>query len=238
MASRAVHIGLHFAQRDRTLRELAAAMEDGVLGILPTLIGEAGIGLAVVFDEAVAVPVTVSVDPIERCLRVRPERAHRLQIAGAGVVLAEQQHIQRRRVDAAVIAAERHFAQVGHLAVAHFMQNLPRLGVPLGLDRGGLGLCQEFQDALGDGGIGPQCHQRGDDAVAAERRAEPGRAGVGIRPQRRLGDQHVQIGDSAPGYFIEHRIGAGDAGRTPARIAQRVSLSDAGPGAAPQRVLR
>ena len=40
-------------------------------------------------------------------------------------------------------------------------------------------------------------------AVAAEDRAEPGDAGIGIRPFRRLGDQHVEIGDAAAEGLVE-----------------------------------
>ncbi len=41
---------------------------------------------------------------------------------------------QRRAVHAAVVAAERNFAEFGHLAVAHFVQDLAGLGIGLGVD--------------------------------------------------------------------------------------------------------
>ena len=49
--------------------------------------------------------------------------------SGALEIGAGQQHEQRRGIDAAIIAAERHFAELGHFAVPRFMQDLARLGV-------------------------------------------------------------------------------------------------------------
>ena len=123
----AVHIGLHLAQRDRSFRSAAVAMENRVVRILPSLIREAVLGLAVVFDEAVAVAIPVAIDPSQRGFGIRPQRAHRLEIAGADEIFAEQQHEQRRCIDASVVASERHFAQIGHLAVAHLVQDLCRV---------------------------------------------------------------------------------------------------------------
>src|SRR5262249_57078804 len=59
----AVDIALHLGERDRPLREPAVGMEARVQGILPALVGEALLGGAVVFDEAVAVGIARSVDP-------------------------------------------------------------------------------------------------------------------------------------------------------------------------------
>ena len=42
-------------------------------------------------------------------------------------------HEQRRRIDAAVIEAERHLAQRRHLAAAHLVQDLAGLGVGRGI---------------------------------------------------------------------------------------------------------
>src|SRR5262249_33533127 len=46
----AVDVGLHLRQRDRALGQAAVGVEDGVLGILPALVGEALLGGAIVFD--------------------------------------------------------------------------------------------------------------------------------------------------------------------------------------------
>src|SRR5689334_15200812 len=58
-----IDIGLHLGERDRTAREAAIGMEDAVVGILPALVGEALLGGARIFDEAVAVAVAKAVDP-------------------------------------------------------------------------------------------------------------------------------------------------------------------------------
>ena len=56
-------------------------------------------------------------------------RRMRVEIAGALEIGARQHDEQRRRVDAAVVAAERHLAELGHLAVTGFMQDFAWLGV-------------------------------------------------------------------------------------------------------------
>ena len=55
------------------------------------------------------------------------------QIVGALGIEAGKQDEERRRVDAAVVLAERHLMQGRHLAVAHFVQDLARLGVGSGI---------------------------------------------------------------------------------------------------------
>ena len=90
------------------------------------------LGLAVIFDEAVAVAVAVFVDPAQRGLDVRPDLGQGLAIAGALEIHAGEHEEERRRVDRAVVAAERHLAEVGHLAVTALVQDLARLGVRLG----------------------------------------------------------------------------------------------------------
>src|SRR6202042_2509297 len=102
----AVYVRLDLAKGDRPLRKPAIMMENRIEGILPSLIREALLGLAMIFDEAVAVAVAVMIDPGERCLGVRPQRAHRLKIAGAPKILSEQQQEEGRGVDAPVVAAE------------------------------------------------------------------------------------------------------------------------------------
>src|SRR6202012_167377 len=70
VALRPVNVGLHFAKRDRPLGHAAILMEYGVVGVLPALIGESLLGLAVVLEEAIAVAVAVAIDPFERRLRI------------------------------------------------------------------------------------------------------------------------------------------------------------------------
>ena len=109
-----------------------------------------------VFDEAVAVDVAVTVDPLERALDVGPDRLDQLSIAGALVVRAGEQDEQRRGVDAAVVAAERHFAEGGHFAAAHLVQNLAGLGVLLGERAGRLRGREKARARRGDGAGSPR----------------------------------------------------------------------------------
>jgi len=63
-----------------------------------------------VFDKTVAVRIAGTVDPAERRLDRRPELGGGLEIAGAFGIQSGEEHEQRRRIDAAVIKPERHFA--------------------------------------------------------------------------------------------------------------------------------
>ena len=59
----AVHVALDLAEGDRPFGQPAVVMKDRVEGVLPTLIGQPVLRLAVIFDEAVAVAVAVAIDP-------------------------------------------------------------------------------------------------------------------------------------------------------------------------------
>src|ERR1700730_6996865 len=107
---RAVDVGLYFAKRDGSLGVLAVAMEHRVLGVLPSLIGKPLLGLAVVFDETVAVAIAVGIAPRKTGRRIRPHRPHGFEVAGARKIFAEQQHEKLSRIHAPVIPAEWHLA--------------------------------------------------------------------------------------------------------------------------------
>ena len=130
---------------------------------------------------------------------------------------------QRRRIDASVIAGERHLAQSRHFAIAHFVQYLTGRGVTRRINRGRLGCGQKAKHPLGDRGIDPQGEQGGQQPVASKRRAEPGYPGKRVRPLLGVGDQHVQIRDRAARYLIEQRVRAVEACRTAARCLQRAA---------------
>src|ERR671912_2378489 len=68
-----VDVALDLAQRDRSLGERAVGVEDGVVGVLPSLIGEAAFRLAVVLDEAVSITVAMLVDPSQCRLDAGPD---------------------------------------------------------------------------------------------------------------------------------------------------------------------
>ena len=87
-----IDIALHFAQRDRSLRQRAVGVEDRVVGILPALVGEALFVGAAVFDETVMVGVARPVDPAQRRFDVGPELAQRFDVAGMLGIEPGQQH--------------------------------------------------------------------------------------------------------------------------------------------------
>src|SRR5439155_23359479 len=78
---RGVHVALHLGERDRSFRQAAIRVENGVEGILPALVHEPVRGLAMIFDEAVAIPVGRAVNPGERGFQIGPDRADRLVIS-------------------------------------------------------------------------------------------------------------------------------------------------------------
>ena len=113
-------------------------MKHGIERIFPALRDQPVLGLSRVFDKAVAVLVAIIGDPGERALDVRPHFGDEIAIAGSFVIGAGQDDEQRRGIDAAVVFTERDFTQGGHLATAHFVQDLARLGILLGNDFAGL----------------------------------------------------------------------------------------------------
>ena len=146
-----------------------------------------------------------------RARRAATARRDERAVAGARVVRAGEHDEQRRRVDAAVVASERHLAEARHLAAARLVQDLARARRPAPGRRRRLGRGQVREHAARQLRIDPQELQRGDDAVAAERRAEPGHAGVRIRAVRRGRGQHADVGGRATHPLIEALARALDA---------------------------
>jgi hypothetical protein len=185
---------LDLGERDRAFRQSAVGMENGVMRILPALVGETLGGRTFVFKEAVAVRVARAVDPAKRCLDRRPQFGDGIHIAGALRVEPRKQDEQRRGVDAAVIEAKGDLAQRRHLAAAHLVQDLSRLRI--GKRIRGLGLVggEAPQHATGNVRAPPEHLQRRDQTVTAEGRREPRDASVGIAALRRIRHEHGEVG--------------------------------------------
>ncbi len=66
-------VALDLGQRDVALGKATVGVEDRVVGILPTLVGQAQLAGAAIFDETVAIRVAQPVDPAERRLDGRPQ---------------------------------------------------------------------------------------------------------------------------------------------------------------------
>ncbi len=73
---------------------------------------------------------------------------------------------------------------------------------------------QKGENAAGDPGVEPEGLQSGDDAVAAERCAEPRHTGKGIGAVLCFGGQHEKIGGRAAEPVVELFVGGKD-GRSP-----------------------
>src|SRR6266508_6422105 len=104
-------------------------MENCIVRILPALMDETEFGPASILDEAVALDVTVMIDPRERALDVRPNSLNEHAITGALVVRPGEHDKKRCRVDAGVVTLKWNLAYCGHLAGACLVQYLARLCV-------------------------------------------------------------------------------------------------------------
>ena len=123
-------------------------MEDAVTAILPTLVGQPLVRLARIFDEAVAIPVAIIVDPGERGDDVGPDVPDRVEIAGALIILRGKHHEQWRGINRSIITAERHLAERRHLAAAPLVQDFARLGIRRGVMFGRLQIGQRPEHAF------------------------------------------------------------------------------------------
>ncbi len=83
------------------------------------------------------------------------------------------------------------------------MEDLAGLGVARGIERVGLGRGQVTEHAAREVRVNPQRLQRGNDAVAPERRAEPRHTRVRIVAVRGRARQHAQVGRRTPHPLIE-----------------------------------
>ncbi len=123
------HVALHLHQRDRAGRNAAVSMEDRVGTVFPALIGKPGVGGPLVGDETVTVSGAHLLHPGCRPAKRGPHLIDEGHVAGAVGIGGCEIDIERRRVDAAIIAAERQFAQHRHLALARFVHDLAGLGI-------------------------------------------------------------------------------------------------------------
>src|SRR5207248_1860800 len=123
---RVVHVSLHLARRDRRWREAAVGEALRVTGVLPRLILEPAVATTLVLDEAVAVAVAVAVDPLERAERGPAQLTHEIRVVCPAPQLGEEDQVERRRVDGAVVARK---PRARRLPVTHLVHDLARLRV-------------------------------------------------------------------------------------------------------------
>ncbi len=132
-------IALNLAQRDRTFGRRTVGVADSVVRVFPSLVQQASRRLAMIFHQPVAIEVAVCLDPVEGRDQVGPQGLDGPQIGGSLVVGPGEHDEQWRRVDAAVVLAERHLLERGHLTGARFMEDLTGLSILLLVDCRGLG---------------------------------------------------------------------------------------------------
>ena len=148
--ARGIDVSLNFDQRNGRFRHRPVGVKDGIRAVLPTLIDEARTRRTGIVDKSIAVRIGYPVYPRHGGLECRPQPIDECKVARALHVGASEQYIQRRRVDAAVIATKRHFPRRCHLASPCLVHDLSGGGV---VERGrlaGLVLCQELQHAAGE----------------------------------------------------------------------------------------
>ncbi len=201
-----IDIGLNLNQSDRTFRQGPVFVENGVLAVFPALIDEPLVVLPRIFDETIAVAIAIAFDPFERRADMRPQLTDGLEVAGPLEIGSGEHNEERRCVDAAVVAPERHFSESRHLAMARLMQDFARLRVRDGIGVDGLHRGEALENASGDRRIEPQSFESRDDPVPPEYRAKPGNAGVRIRAFGEVRLQHIKIGDAAASRLIEDMV--------------------------------
>ena len=113
------------------------------------------------------------------------------------------------------------------------MQDLARLGVPLGDGGVGLGGGQVGEHPAGDVRVQPERLQRGDDPVAAEGRRKPRYARVRVGPCGKRCCQQRQVGARFVDPFIEPSRRAAGA-RPTATAKPHVRSRTCGGGAKPR----
>ncbi len=219
-------IALHLHQGDGPVGEPAVGVEHAVLAVLPALIGQAGLPAAGIVDQPVAIGVAEMLHPGGGRLQGGPQVLDQRDVAGALGIGAGQGHEQRRGVDSAIIAPERHLPQGRHLALAGLVHDLARRAVAEGRDLLGLVGGQIGEHALGQGRLEPQDLPGGDDGVAAEGRGEPGDARIGIGPGLHAGGEQGEVGPRLLQPVVEQPPRALDLGPVPASGAH----VPAGPG--------
>src|SRR6185436_17519940 len=117
--------------------------------------------------------VTVEIEPGTSCVEMRSETSNEVEISGPRQVGAGEQQKEWRRVDTAVVAAERHFAQRRHLSAWSLVQDLPGLGVGRCVLFRRLIDCKAVEHASCDGRIEPEHLPGRDKGVTAKNSAEP-----------------------------------------------------------------
>jgi hypothetical protein len=208
-----IDVALGLADGDRTAGEGPVVEDHRDGGVLPALILESALGSHLVLDEAVAVPVAVAIDPLQRAEGGPSQLRHELRVAGPAPELREQYEPQRCRVDRAVVDRK---PRVCSAAPADLVEDLPGLGVEAGVVGSrleGRERAQRIPRQLGSDQEGLVARDQG---IAAEERHEPGRSGGDEVPRRALEAaeaERAEIGDRALVRALDVGSGRREVGR-------------------------
>ena len=166
-----------------------------------------------VLDETVAVGVAAGVDPAQGGLDGLAQQLEELEVAGPHDHLADEQQVERGRVDGAVVGRVGDGLEGGELAAAQLVQDFAGLLLAEGVVGAAL---QAREKAHGVDRRARVEHERleaGDDRVAPEGRHEPGHGGRVGAAVLRVHGEHAQVGLAAAQH-AGHLLGVGeDAGR-------------------------
>ncbi len=202
-----VHVCLNLTECDRPLCSRPVGMKNRVVRVFPSLMHEAAGRLSRIGGESRPSRVPIPIDPVQCPLNMRPQRFDKAEVAAPLVVGPGQQDEQRRGIDATIVFPEWDFPQRRHLTLSRFMQNFADLCILLRTFLRRLRRGQIPENPSRRSRIHPEHLQRRNDPVSAERDAEPGNSGIGIRSVRRLRDQHVEIGDGPVQPVVELLVG-------------------------------
>src|SRR5579872_75063 len=228
-------IGLDLDHGNRSTRQATVGMKYGVLTVLPSLIHQAGIGGPGVVQKAAGAAFQALFDPGDRRDEVVPDLIDQRGVGGTLFVGAGEYHEQRRRVDPAVVLAERDFMQDRHLSPAHLVQDLAGLRIPESRFLVSLGQSQEAQYTGRQVRIDPQGLERSDDRIPAELRGKPGDARVRIGSCRQGSGEKRKVRSRLVKPLVEEAPRAGDRGTLPDTVAHAASQVALPIGEAPRR---
>jgi hypothetical protein len=156
---------------------VAILVRNGVAGVLPALIAISLLASGAVFEQAVAILVSELLAPAQRRVRGRQVAFEKVAIARPPKCVPERQHVQRRRIVRPVVGRVRDVVEVGQLAAAELVDDLPRLCVGVVVRVARLRVAQRRERTSRWPRAEQARHQRSHEAVSPEERQVPGRSG-------------------------------------------------------------
>src|SRR5215471_13675726 len=178
-----VDITLKLAQRLWPFDQRTIRIHDGVAGILPRHVLITDRRARLIFLEAVAVTVSVFVDPGQATFGGLKMPLQQRPIGSRTPGCVQRDQIERCGISRAVVWSVRDQLEMRELTVAQFVEDLSRLCIAVGVVFRRLQRAEEIQSTTSELRIDQVVLQRGDEAVAPEWGDEPGKAG---RRQERL----------------------------------------------------